>query len=58
MDGTVQVEKLLDYLKSLEANGFYGKVFISFNNGKVTNMKLEASLDLDQFRSVEVANEA
>jgi hypothetical protein len=50
MNNIVQVDAISKYFKQLEENGFYGKILLSFNGGKVTNMKMEASLDLEQFK--------
>lgn len=47
----VKLEKIFDYLEHLESENFYGKVLISFQNGHVVNVKLDLSLDLEQFRS-------
>ena len=41
-------EKLLAYLKKLTDNKFYGKVVLSFENGKVTHMKEEKSIKLSE----------
>jgi hypothetical protein len=50
MENIVQLEKVFNYIHSLETNKFYGKILLSLNGGKVTNMKMEASLDLSQFK--------
>ena len=50
MENIVQISKINDYFLQLEEGSFYGKILLSFNGGKVTNMKMEASLDLDLFK--------
>jgi len=40
------VEKLIDYIKNLILNKFYGKITISFENGKIVHVKEEKNLKL------------
>jgi len=53
MKDIVNLAGFYEYLKELEGTGFYGKLMVSFQNGKITNAKLEASLNLDQWRTNE-----
>lgn len=42
------VEKLTHYLESLTTAGFFGKVTVSFQNGKVCDVRIEQTKKLDE----------
>ena len=42
------IERLLRYLDGLAHDGFYGKVLVSFQNGKVHDIKIEQTKKLDE----------
>lgn len=39
--------KLLDFIKKLVANKFYGKLTLSFEAGKITHIRKEETYKLD-----------
>ena len=41
-------EKLTQYLESLASSGFFGKVTVSFQNGKVCDVRIEQTKKLDE----------
>lgn len=43
-----QTEKLTQYLESLASSGFFGKVTVSFQNGKVCDVRIEQTKKLDE----------
>lgn len=45
---TSPIERLLRYLDKLARDGFYGKVLVSFQNGKVHDVKIEQTKKLDE----------
>lgn len=42
------VERLLRFLEKLAAGSFFGKVTISFQNGRVCDVKIEQTKKLDE----------
>jgi hypothetical protein len=42
------IERLLRFLEKLAAGGFFGKVTISFQNGRVCDVKIEQTKKLDE----------
>lgn len=47
--------KILLWLYSLMNSDFYGKVIFSFQAGKITNVRKEHSVDLEDFKAEEEA---
>jgi hypothetical protein len=41
-------EKLTKYIENLAASGFFGKVTVSFQNGKVCDVRIEQTKKLDE----------
>jgi len=41
-------EKLTKYIENLTASGFFGKVTVSFQNGKVCDVRIEQTKKLDE----------
>ena len=46
-----ELSKLLDYLRGLVKSRFYGKVIISFDDGKVTTVKTEHTVKISELNS-------
>ena len=42
------IERLLRFLEKLAAGGFFGKVVVSFQNGRVCDIKIEQTKKLDE----------
>lgn len=42
------IERLLRFLEKLAAGGFFGKVVVTFQNGKVCDVKIEQTKKLDE----------
>ena len=42
------IERLLRFLEKLAAGSFFGKVTISFQNGRVCDVKIEQTKQLDE----------
>jgi len=42
------IDRLLRYLDRLATSGFYGKVTVSFQNGKVHDVRIEQTKKLDE----------
>jgi hypothetical protein len=42
------IGKLMRYLERQSASGFFGRVTVSFQNGKVCNVQIEQSKKLDE----------
>ena len=42
------IERLLRFLEKLATGGFFGKVVVSFQNGKVCDIKIEQTKKLDE----------
>lgn len=42
------IERLLAFLEKLSAGSFFGKVTISFQNGRVCDVKIEQTKKLDE----------
>lgn len=42
------IERLLRFLEKLAGGGFFGKVTISFQNGRVCDVKIEQTKKLDE----------
>ena len=42
------IERLLRFLEKLAAGSFFGKVTISFQNGRVCDVKIEQTKKLDE----------
>ncbi len=42
------VDKLTHYLEELTTSGFFGKVTVSFQNGKVCDVRIEQTKKLDE----------
>jgi hypothetical protein len=42
------IERLLRYFERLAGNGFFGKVTVSFQNGRVCDIKIEQTKKLDE----------
>jgi hypothetical protein len=40
--------RLAAYLERLSAGGFFGKVVLSFQNGKISEVKIEQTKKLDE----------
>lgn len=43
-----RLERLHQYLERLGESGFYGKVVVSFQNGKVQDIKVEQTKKLEE----------
>ena len=43
-----ELERLARYFERLAADGFYGKVLVSFQNGKPCDVKIEQTKKLDE----------
>lgn len=41
-------EKLTKYIENLTVSGFFGKVTVSFQNGKVCDVRIEQTKKLDE----------
>jgi hypothetical protein len=41
------IDRLLRYLERLSQGGFFGKVVVSFQNGKVSDIRIEQSKKLE-----------
>lgn len=41
-------DKLTKYLETLSESGFFGKVTVSFQNGKVCDVRIEQTKKLDE----------
>lgn len=42
------IERLLRFLDKLAASSFFGKVTVSFQNGRVTDVRVEQTKKLDE----------
>jgi hypothetical protein len=42
------IERLLRFLEKLAASSFFGKVTVSFQNGRVCDVKIEQTKKLDE----------
>jgi hypothetical protein len=42
------IDRLLRYLEKLSSGRFFGKVVVSFQNGKVCDVKIEETKKLDE----------
>jgi hypothetical protein len=42
------IDRLLRYLEKLSSGSFFGKVVVSFQNGKVCDVKIEQTKKLDE----------
>jgi hypothetical protein len=42
------IERLLRFLERIAAAGFFGKVVVSFQNGRVCDVKIEQTKKLDE----------
>lgn len=42
------IERLLRFLEKLATGGFFGKVTVSFQNGRVCDVKIEQTKKLDE----------
>lgn len=42
------IERLLRFLEKLSSGGFFGKVTVSFQNGRVCDIKIEQTKKLDE----------
>jgi hypothetical protein len=42
------IERLLRFLEKLAAGGFFGKVVVTFQNGRVCDIKIEQTKKLDE----------
>ncbi len=42
------IERLLRFLEKLAAGGFFGKVTVSFQNGRVCDVRIEQTKKLDE----------
>jgi hypothetical protein len=42
------IERLLRFLEKLASGGFFGKVTVSFQNGRVCDVKIEQTKKLDE----------
>ena len=42
------IERLLRFLDKLASNSFFGKVTVSFQNGRVCDVKIEQTKKLDE----------
>jgi hypothetical protein len=43
-----ELERLARYFERLSADGFYGKVLVSFQNGKPCDVRIEQTKKLDE----------
>ncbi|HAW57580.1 MAG TPA: hypothetical protein DCX03_00975 [Bacteroidales bacterium] len=57
--GTMKIDgkKILVWLFSLMREKFYGKVVFSFQGGKITNVRKEQSISLEEFEAEDAVNE-
>jgi hypothetical protein len=47
-DARSPIERLLRFLENLASGGFFGKVVVSFQNGRVCDVKIEQTKKLDE----------
>jgi hypothetical protein len=47
-DARSPIERLLRFLEKLAAGGFFGKVTVSFQNGRVCDVRIEQTKKLDE----------
>lgn len=47
-DSRSPIERLLRYLEKLASSAFFGKVTVSFQNGRVCEVKIEQTKKLDE----------
>jgi hypothetical protein len=47
-EGRSPIERLLRFLEKLSTGGFFGKVVVSFQNGRVCEVKIEQTKKLDE----------
>lgn len=45
---STSIDRLLRYLEKLSSGSFFGKVVVSFQNGKVCDVKIEQTKKLDE----------
>jgi hypothetical protein len=48
VDGAGTLDRLTRYLEQLAADGFFGKVTVSFQNGRACDVKIEQTHKLDE----------
>ena len=46
----VTLNELVKYLETLEEGNYHGKVNVGFFGGKVTSVKIDASIDLEAIK--------
>jgi len=47
-DSRDELERLARYFERLSASGFYGKILVSFQNGKPCDVRIEQTKKLDE----------